>query len=184
MSPFGMNYFTPVTVMMFLVFGFVSNPALAHSFNVALVLPTPSAQEEQFHMGFMLATTQRDSHPDETSDGHLGGLDVYVIVVQVLEAVADDIDIVVVAASQQAFDTLTAVQLRLGQTPFAHSDQPGVARFISAYKAAYGMAPTVDAAQGYNAAQRIEVAVRDQSGVDDKALLVRSFKESARTFTW
>ena len=29
--------------------------------------------------GFLLATKERDGHPDETSNGHLGGLDVYII---------------------------------------------------------------------------------------------------------
>ena len=70
------------------------NPALAHRFNVTLVIPKSNAasvQGRQFLDGFMLATTERDSHPDQESDGHLGGLDVYVAVIDGRGDVAADI---------------------------------------------------------------------------------------------
>jgi outer membrane PBP1 activator LpoA protein len=59
--------------------------ANAHSFNVALLVGQsgPAASEgDQIRDGFLLATRERDSHPDEESDGHLGGLDVYFFVVE------------------------------------------------------------------------------------------------------
>ncbi len=60
----------------------ISGPsgAAAHSFRAGLLLPFsgPSAGEgKQILDGFMLATKERDAHPDMESDGHLGGLDVY-----------------------------------------------------------------------------------------------------------
>ena len=54
--------------------------ASAHSFQAGLLFPYsgPSAKAgRQVLDGFMLATKERDAHPDTESDGHLGGLDVY-----------------------------------------------------------------------------------------------------------
>jgi hypothetical protein len=54
--------------------------AKAHSFNVGLVIALSEQSDaniRQARDGFLLATRERDSHPDEESDGHLGGLDVY-----------------------------------------------------------------------------------------------------------
>jgi hypothetical protein len=56
-------------------------PARAHSFNLGFVttLTGPHASRgKQALDGFLLATGERDAHPGEESDGHLGGLDVYV----------------------------------------------------------------------------------------------------------
>ena len=56
-------------------------PAKAHSFGVALVTQAAvvsGVPDQEIRRGFMLATRERDSHANETSDGHLGGLDVYV----------------------------------------------------------------------------------------------------------
>lgn len=53
----------------------------AHSFRAALMVPLsgPSAGAgKQIQDGFMLATKERDAHPGTESDGHLGGLDVYI----------------------------------------------------------------------------------------------------------
>ena len=54
----------------------------AHGFNVGFMAPLsgPSAhQGQQALNGFLLATRERDGHALEESDGHLGGLDSYVI---------------------------------------------------------------------------------------------------------
>ena len=54
----------------------ISESAKAHSFNVGMViaLAEPSiADAAQVRNGFLLSTRERDSHPDEESDGHLGG---------------------------------------------------------------------------------------------------------------
>jgi ABC-type branched-subunit amino acid transport system substrate-binding protein len=54
----------------------------AHSFNVGFMAPFsgPSAHQGQQALdGFLLATRERDGHALEESDGHLGGLDSYVI---------------------------------------------------------------------------------------------------------
>jgi len=187
-----------------LLFGSISlNPAYAHRFYVALVVPLGNAEADQgreYRQGFMLATTERDSHPDEDSDGHLGGLDVYVSVIdsQVdisakIERIVsqDQIDIVTVIGSEKTLsladkllDGNSVTLLLPGQSPFLQPDMPGVVAFKSAFESYYGDQPSAQAAQGYNAARRIDVAVRAQGGVDDTEELVRNFKQSASGFNW
>ncbi len=178
-------------------------PALAHRFSVALVIPLSgdaALQGRQYREGFMLATTERDSHPDQESDGHLGGLDVYVSNIDALGDFAAGIEQI---AAQGEISILTAsgspdmlakidkrlagteiVLLRPGQTPFSTPDAPAVAAFSAAYERAYGAKPSSEAAQGYNAARRIDSAVRAQEGVDDPASLREMFGQSANNFTW
>jgi hypothetical protein len=179
------------------------DPAIAHRFNVALVLPLSNdaaVQGQRIRDGFMLATTERDRHPDQESDGHLGGLDVYVTFVDEQGDVAADIERIVargeadIVAAFGSEETLSlvgklldgkAVALLLpGQTPFSKFGLPEVTAFISAYEREYGNKPNSQAAQGYNAARRIDAAVRAQGGIQDTAALLRSFAETARGFTW
>jgi ABC-type branched-subunit amino acid transport system substrate-binding protein len=182
---------------------FTQDPALAHRFNVALVVPlsnATSAQGGQIREGFMLATKERDSHPDQESDGHLGGLDVYVTVVDERGDLAadiarivtqDEIDIVAAFGSEASLSLIgklleegNVVLLSPGESPFAEPGLPGVAAFIAAYERQHGGKPSSHAAQGYNAARRIDAAVRVQGGVEDTASLRRVFRETARGFTW
>ena len=147
------------------------NLALAHGFNVALVIPlsnTATAQGRQILDGFMLATAERDSHPGQESDGHLGGLDVYVTVFDEKGDVTADIervtaqgevDIVAAFGSEttlslvrKLLDRKKVALLQPGQSPFSKSDLPAVAAFIAAYERKYGGRPSSHAAQGYNAA--------------------------------
>ena len=179
------------------------NPANAHRFNVALVIPlsdTALVQGRQIRNGFMLATTERDSHPDQESDGHLGGLDVYVTVIDGQGNVAADINRIVaqnkvsIVAAFGPDTTLSPIKKHLdgekivlllpSQSPFSKSDSHGVVAFISAYEREYGNRPSSQAAQGYHAARRIDHAVRAQGGVDDMGSLLRIFKETAHGFTW
>jgi len=165
-------------------------PASAHRFNVTLVIPA-SPEGREIRDGFMLATTEHDSHPDEESDGHLGGLDVYVTAIEVGAQMASltggQPDIVAVFGAGETSAGLNesgAVVLTPGQTPFAQAGTAGVAAFKAAYEAAYGVAPTPHAADGYNAARRIDVAVRPLDGADDRASLRQSFSMTAQDFAW
>jgi hypothetical protein len=188
-------------VAIFLLASNSLNPAFAHRFNVALVIPVTNAgadQGREYLEGFMLATSERDSHADEESDGHLGGLDVYVTVIDALgdvstefERIVSQAEINIVAAfgSEELLflvgklvERERLVLLLPAQTPFPQSDMPAVAAFASAYENQFGDKPSTRATQGYNTARRIDVAVRAQGGVDDKELLVQSFRESASGF--
>jgi len=60
----------------------VTSEGWAHSFNLGFVAPLAGPRADfgqQALDGFMLATTEQDAHAFEESDGHLGGLDSYVI---------------------------------------------------------------------------------------------------------
>jgi hypothetical protein len=60
----------------------ITSEGSAHSFNLGFVAPMSGSQADvgqQALDGFMLATTEQDAHLFEESDGHLGGLDSYVI---------------------------------------------------------------------------------------------------------
>ena len=184
--------------------------ARAHGFNVALVVPlsgSMAAKGSQIRDGFMLATKERDSHANEESDGHLGGLDVYVFpaddqtpdhsdVKAVLERQRIDIVAAIgslesVAAAESLNLDAQIVVLTPGETPFPISSQPSgndqsaaVAAFIDSFQKEYGYAPTPSAAHGYNAARRIEAAVRDQGSVDNKEALQQHLLQTARGFNW
>jgi len=194
-SKVDMKIYSKTTLAILMVTASVSlaaTPALAHSFNVALVLPgqpATSEQARQLRQGFMLATTERDAHPDQESDGHLGGLDVYVK--QADTPTGLDADIVVLLGSKETIGQFTSqidqnqvTILVPGNTPFSNTDNPGVTNFITTYTSAYGSAPTAQAAQGYNAARRIAAAIRAQGSADDKSLLSTNFKQTADSFTW
>jgi len=148
----------------------------------------------------IFATTERDGHPDEESDGHLGGLDVYVKQADTPAALNGlEADIVVLLGSKETTGQFTGQltgqltgqvdqnQIAIlvpGTTPFSNTENPGVTNFITTYKNAYGSAPTAQAAQGYNAARRIAAAIRTQGSANDKSLLSTNFKQTASSFTW
>lgn len=197
------SYAAALILAMIAIVDLSANPALAHRFNVALVIPLSGAESDQgrqIREGFMLATTERDSHPDQESDGHLGGLDVYVSLMDGMGDLAADLgrmvgqgkaDIVAafgpettLSLIRELLDGKEVALLLPGQSPFSKPELPAVAAFISTYERAYGEEPSPWAAQGYNAARRIALAVRTQGGVDDKAALRRSFKETAGGFDW
>jgi ABC-type branched-subunit amino acid transport system substrate-binding protein len=179
------------------------NPALADRFYVALVLPLSGSTAEngdEIRKGFLLATTQRDAHADEESDGHLGNLDSYVSVIDANGDVAaeinritskNQINIIASFASDKTQDLLVKLLagenialLQSGPTPFANKNLPAVSAFISAYSLAYGVNPSATAARGYNAAQRIDRAIRAQGGIDDLGLIRQSIRQTAAAFTW
>ena len=179
------------------------NPTLAHSFKVVLIVPLSGAESirgRQIREGFMLATAERDSHPEQVSDGHLGGLDVYLTTIDGQGHVGAEIerlarqgmvDIVAAFGPEtmlsrigKQLDERAAVLLRPGETPFSDAALPAVRAFIAASERAYGARPSSHAAEGYNAARRIDGAVRSQGGVDDRASLRRHFRLTEHGFNW
>ena len=177
--------------------------AQAHSFNVLLLVPLSGPEAgagEQSRNGFMLATTERDAHPDQESDGHLGGLDVYVSTFDTgSSAVAGPptpadggaFDVIAVLAGRDASDypwleSLPGAKLYPGPTPFTQgsNSEPAVAAFIEAFQRQYGVTPSADAAQGYDAARRIDAAVRQEGGASSPAALQRRLDAMQDEFAW
>ncbi len=185
-------------------------PANAHSFNVALLVGQsgPAASDgDQIRDGFLLATRERDAHPDQESDGHLGGLDVYLFLIDdrysplagVLTLLEQrTIDILAIIGPDVLVETirprtagLQAILLVQGQMAFPASsaasdaiETPAVRAFIEAFKAEFGYLPAHSAGQGYNAARRIDAAVRAQGGVSDKTALQQALRQSESGFDW
>lgn len=50
--------------------------AVAHEFTAVLIAPAEPDRRAAMVAALLLASAERDGHPDETSEGHLGGIDV------------------------------------------------------------------------------------------------------------
>lgn len=157
-----------------------SNAALAHSFDTVFVVPVSGPQAaagKQAQDGFIFAARERDGHPDETADGHLGGLDVFLRVVdsaadavtakaaELAGRAADDTPWIVAPA-----DLLAIIRSRVRAAEFVPIDLSGSAPpdtrtmdgrpFGTAFENAFGYAPTQAVLAGYGAARQIDKAVR------------------------
>ncbi len=159
-----------------------SNAALAHSFDTLFVVPVSGPQAaagKQARDGFLFAARERDGHPDETADGHLGGLDVFLLIVDsnagtgavvaklgdLAGRAADDVARIVAPA-----EMLAAIRRQVGGAEMVVIDLaaaiPANVRtmagrpFGAAFEAAFGYAPTSAAFAGYTAARQIDTAVR------------------------
>ena len=67
-------------LLIFIVFSLLLLPfkLMAHSFDIAVIAPFSSENVNkgmEFWNGMRVATRERDGHANETSDGHLGGVD-------------------------------------------------------------------------------------------------------------
>ena len=172
-----------------LVFGVAE--AHAHSFQAVFLAPMTGAEATAGKAaldGFMVATRERDSHPDETADGHLGGLDVYVTVVDTA------LDLAAAAARVRSArpDILAglmtppveaALRGKTDAVPVGPDSGTGDTMtmdsepFADAFRAAYGYGVTPAAVIGYRQARRIDRAVRAVGGdVGDRAALAAALR--------
>jgi hypothetical protein len=170
-------------------------PGFAHSFQLGVIVSmsgSGSASGQQALDGLRLATRERDGHPDETSDGHLGGLDSHLRPIDSLAAVdpawlrrqvgemrLDIVTAVVPArdlpALAAALDDAATVFCPPGSGPVPPDqlDGPDAVAFVAAFQRAFGYQPSVAAARGYNAGRAVDAAVRGSGDVSDKAALAR-----------
>lgn len=170
--------------------------AAAHSFTVGLVIAGRSTVDvEQVRDGFLLATRERDSHPDEESDGHLGGLDVYLYIVDLkreslsgVQALLhrEQIDILAIIGPDSAVAEIRPLIADSQTVPMAPGrlPSPSTEAFNSAFEAAFGYPPTKSSAEGYNAGRRIDAAVRPLGGVDDRAAMRRALAQTRDGIDW
>ncbi len=195
--------FYPILIM---IATFSFGYAAAHSFNVALLISPDAlsaAEESQIRRGFNLATQERDGHPNETSNGHLGGLDVYIYTVDLKDdSVAaiqellnqENIDIMVAVGSEPWLDnvrllitnteTVLLTRTPLSSTSLESVELEPIKTFIASYSEAYGERPSVYAVLGYNVARRIDAAVRSLAGVGDKSVLEQALMETEKVLDW
>ena len=142
--------------------------ARAHEFRIVLLVP-PAAQGAARN-AFLLASSERDSHPDETSDGHLGGVD------SQLEIVAPGArlpptDVAVMAGRSRPPALPEPVWLVLpdlvSQAARTRILGAGPDGFKARFQARYGTEPGPGATRIYIAARLVDIAVRAHDGVAD-----------------
>lgn len=169
-----------------LLVGASGEPALAHSFSLAIVANGSAGPTElrAAVQGALTASAEKDGHPDETADGHLGGLDVFLIPLP--EAAAEQID-GLVDHKTESFDfivplgavpvdmsglqgvTSQTIVLNLGDLPdpaaWSESSTSNTKSFAARYRRRFGEQPDAFSAHGYYAARKIDHAVRESSGL-------------------
>ncbi|MDH3666595.1 MAG: hypothetical protein OEN23_06660 [Paracoccaceae bacterium] len=171
-------------------------PALAHSFQLGVIVPLtgPDSQRGTEALdGLRLATRERDGHPDETSDGHLGGLDSHLRPID--SARASSAEELKALVAERRLDLVTIATDRVdagrladafadpampafcppgsGPVPIDDLEGAGARPFATSFRGEFGYPPTPEAAIGYNAGRAVDAAVRELGGVTDKAALVR-----------
>lgn len=168
--------------------------AAAHEFTAALYVSGPQAASRMAETvnGFLLAADERDGHANETSDGHLGGVDVQILPLPreigagveglyLSRAGAPDVVVVFGKADASALPD-GAVIVEAGVLPPDQEWQQSA--FAKRYLAAYGTAPTRDAAQGYNAARRLDHAIRPLDGLSPAAEFSAAITSTAGGINW
>tara|TARA_R110002051_G_scaffold7035_3_gene33044 strand:- start:18919 stop:19500 length:582 start_codon:yes stop_codon:yes gene_type:complete len=174
----------------------LSGAASAHSFNVVMISgPTVATDQLQSAIdGFLVASAENDGHSNETADGHLGGLDVFTAVLPAAQVskisglvgqTSDEYDFAIVLGDGPSFLNEssvgpTTIILRPGVLP----DPTERVRFIQTYRARFKTTPNDTAAQGYNAARRIDQAIRIQGAAAQSDDLRAALAATAGGISW
>jgi len=174
----------------------LSGVAQAHSFNVAIVSGEAgsSDQLQSAVRGFLVASAERDAHSNETADGHLGGLDVFLAplpaalasgIAGLVEQESDTFDVVVVLGDTATTDGVQGVVATTAvMMPGTLPDPAQRTDFVEKYVARFETQPTDAAAQGYNAARRIDRAVRQLGGTSQTDSLRDALAATADGTAW
>ena len=171
-----------------LILSLTGAPALAHEFELLLLAPQETTDEAlaQMQAAFLIASQERDSHPDETSEGHLGGMDVQLTLARIGEATAAEDTAFVVAPLAVPGDAAVAALAAQSGAVVVDSghlaalpkglDQGGSALppFADRFRAETGKDPGPEAVAAYLGAQVVELAVRPLNSVDDRETLRRA----------
>ena len=183
-------------LLMTLALGVFPAVALGHSFQLGVIVPLSGpgvAQGVAALDGLRLATRERDSHPDETSDGHLGGLDSHLVPIdsaliehpEMFRAALTGrpLDIVTIADGREDTGAIAEILSEPGMPVFCPPaagpvppDRLASAEaeaFRQAFLGEFGYPATESAVQGYNAGRAVDAAVRPLGGVGDTQALRR-----------
>ncbi len=150
----------------------VTGPALAHSFDVDIVFSqsTAAALRNDFLAAFRRASAERDSHANEESDGHLGGLDVY-SKVKVLGSGDAEVTGTFIVVADADCAAVAADQVGIVIDAAQAAGMADAAGYRSDYENRYGALPSELVLSGYLVARQIDAVVRPLGGVGDVAAL-------------
>ncbi len=178
----------------------------AHVFTVLIASPNSGPEGNlgltTYH-GFIIAIAERDAHPNETADGHLGGLDVNVhrfdsAAEDAAQALRErlqqgDIDVFVTVAAGTEAEALRSIAESAGIVTFAPAplpfdgppgSAPTASKFAAAFEEHFDVAPDRNAAQAYQTARRIEDAVRPFDSAANTPELRQRLQATANGITW
>lgn len=173
----------------------MSGIASAHSFTAALLVVGEDREVglAEAVRGFLLAADERDGHANETSDGHLGGVDVHVLplpreaaglVEDLIGTPSEPPDLVVVLGPEPAASAIARAYQSEGIVLVQDVLQEGwegeaqMDSFAARYRLAHGTAPSAMAATAYHAARRLEAAIRPLDGVNPQAALEEAWRST------
>lgn len=179
----------------------LTGSASAHAFTAALLVSgeDPEGQLAEAVRGFLLAADESDGHANETSDGHLGGVDVHVLplpaeaagrVEGLIGSPQEPADVVIVfgpdpAASEAARGVPTVstvlVQPMLPATWIGNDETES---FVMRYRLLYGAEPGVMATTAYLAARRLDAAIRPLDGVSPPGALREAWTATDAWLPW
>ena len=149
---------------------FAAAPLAAHEFAVTLIVPPGTEAESR--AAFLLASSERDGHPNETSDGHLGGVDSQLSLVTPGSSLPRADIVVAIAPARLPAGTGAASWAftleRIGpraRAEFLSGD------FVTRFVRRHGTPPGEAARRTYVAARLIDIAVRAHDGVADAAAM-------------
>ena len=166
------------------ILSLIAAPAMAHEFELLLLAP-PDATDatlQQMTTAFLIASHERDSHPDETSEGHLGGMDVQLTLARLGEATgASDLAFVVapfaapsdpaVARLAAPGDAVVVDSGHLAAAPEGMEQANALPAFADRFRAETGHDPGREALATYLGARLVDLAVRPVDSVDDRPAL-------------
>jgi len=187
---------TRIWVAGLVLLGAFAGAANAHSFSVALAGAATDATDLRYAVqGFLVASAERDAHPDETADGHIGGLDVFVIpladgAVMPVDGLIGDTPRsydIVVDLGQSASDLegvpgigAATIYMEAGTLPddFLSTD------FAARFSERFGVVATQASARGYNAAVRLDRAIRPVGGLSEADAIRDALAASKGGIDW
>jgi len=188
-----------------LLFGASGEPAIAHSFSLAIFANGSAGPVElrSAVQGALIASADRDGHPGETADGHLGGLDVFLI--PLLETTAEQINGLVdhktenfdfVVPLERVPMDLSGLQGVTTQTivldpgdlsdPAAWFEYPTSSgkSFAARYRSRFGEQPDAFSVHGYFAARKIDHAMCESNGLSSLEEIRKVLVASRQGIDW
>ncbi len=173
-------------------------PAAAHSFQT-VIMPADSQSAEEwvvhFREGFLLASEERDSHAAQESDGHLGGVDVYLndlLPTEDMDGFAPPPEIAILpgpdAQLPDGWDKTASMVLPAAEedritprdrTYLDRAAEPALAPFARRFEERAGRSPGSVETAGYLAGRRIDAALREAGGATDFAALQKALSALA-----